>query len=162
MNDNAQRLRDLLIRNFNDVALTRELREPLYDTQCARLATGTAAQQLGASIDILAPGMRGCPYHLHHAQEELFIVLEGSGTLRVAGELLPVKAGDVVFIPAGCDYPHQIINSSPLPMKFLSVSTRQRPELCEYPDSGKLVAWSGETRLTHRTAANLDYWDGEP
>ena len=106
--------------------------------------------------------MRGCPYHLHHAQEELFIVLEGSGTLRVAGELLPVKAGDVVFIPAGPDYPHQIINSSPLPMKFLSVSTRQRPELCEYPDSGKLVAWSGETRLTHRTAANLDYWDGEP
>ena len=39
----------------------------------------------GVRIDQLEPGNRGCPYHLHHAQEELFIVLEGQGTLRVAG-----------------------------------------------------------------------------
>jgi mannose-6-phosphate isomerase class I len=31
---------------------------------------------------------------------EMFVVLEGSGTLRVAGELLPLKKGDVVFIPS--------------------------------------------------------------
>jgi uncharacterized cupin superfamily protein len=43
------------------------------------------------SIDILAPGMRGCPYHLHHAEEEAFVVLEGRGTLRVAGELLELR-----------------------------------------------------------------------
>ena len=62
-----------LIRNFDDLPKERELRAPLYDTMCARLAAGTAAQALGMSIDIVAPGMRGCPYHLHHAQEEAFV-----------------------------------------------------------------------------------------
>jgi uncharacterized cupin superfamily protein len=161
--DKAGALRAKLIRNFNDVELHREERAPLYDTLCAGLAQGTAASQLGISIDTLAPGKRGCPYHLHHAQEEMFIVLEGEGTLRVAGEMLAVKAGDVAFIPAGPEYPHQFINTSGAPLKYLSVSTRQRPEVCEYPDSGKHLAFtSSGFRALQRAENNVDYWDGEP
>lgn len=167
MTDRVTELSAALIRNFNEAPLTPLVREPLYDAQYARLARGTAARKLGASIDILAPGKRGCPYHLHHAQEELFIVIEGSGTLRVAGEMLPLKAGDVVFIPAGPEYPHQIINSSDAPLKFLSVSTRETPEICEYPDSGKHLAEASRDHarpFDHigRSGAALDYWDGEP
>jgi uncharacterized cupin superfamily protein len=155
-------LRQRLIRNLADLPLERQQRDPLYDTLCASVAAGTAARKLGMGIDVLAPGMRGCPYHLHHAQEELFIVLEGTGTLRVAGELLPVKAGDVVFIPAGPEYPHQFINTSDAPMKFLSVSTKERPEVCEYPDSGKYLAFGTGFNAVQRPDATLDYWDGEP
>jgi len=128
MSDRATELASALIRNFNDVPLERLVREPCYDAQGSRLARGTAAQKLGASFDILAPGKCGCPYHLHHAQEEMFVILEGCGTLRVAGERLPLKAGDVVFIPAGPDYPHQIINTSEAPLKYLGVkgSCRRR------------------------------------
>jgi len=163
MSDKATELRAKLIRNFNSAQLQREQREPLYDTQCARLATpDTAASKMGASIDILAPGKRGCPYHLHHAQEEMFVVLEGEGSLRVAGELLAVKAGDVVFIPPGPDYPHQFINTSDAPMKYLSISTRDRPEVCEYPDSGKFLAFANGFDVLQRQSNTLDYWDGEP
>jgi len=167
MNDNAKRLAALLIRNFNDAELRRETREPLYDDQGARLASGTAARKLGASIDILPPGKRGCPYHLHHAQEEVFIVLEGSGTLRVAGEMVPIRAGDVMFIPPGPEYPHQIINTSDAPLKYLSVSTREYPEVCEYPDSGKYLAMAPDADsrgfdAIQRKDNSLDYWDGEP
>lgn len=169
MSDRAAILAAALIRNFDEVSLTPLLREPHYDGQGARLARGTAARKLGASVDILAPGKRGCPYHLHHAQEEMFIVLEGSGTLRVAGEMLPLKSGDVIFIPAGPEYPHQIINTSDAPLKYLSVSTRAEAEICEYPDSGKYLAWTKgglETLLNdgrmHRPKDDLDYWDGEP
>jgi uncharacterized cupin superfamily protein len=162
MNDKAGELRSRLIRNFNEVGLRREQREPQYDTLCAALAVGTAASKLGISIDIVAPGKRGCPYHLHHAQEEMFVVLEGEGTLRVAGEILPVKAGDVVFMPAGPDYPHQFINNSSAPMKYLSISTREQPEICEYPDSGKFGAWAAGFDALQRRANTLDYWDGEP
>src|SRR4051812_16278542 len=116
MSAHATALAALLIRNFNDMPRKRLLREPHYDGEGARLARGTAAKKLGASFDILAPGKRGCPYHLHHAQEEMFIVIEGAGTLRVAGEMLPLKAGDVIFIPAGPEYPHQIINTSDAPL----------------------------------------------
>lgn len=167
MNERAHELAARLIRNVDAVPLKHEERDPLYDTRCARLAIGTAALKLGATVDTLAPGKRGCPYHFHHAQEELFVVLDGSGTLRVAGEMLPLRTGDVVFVPPGPEYPHQIINSSALPLKYLSISTRESPEICEYPDSGKYLAMAGtagESRFgaIQRTESSVDYWDGEP
>jgi uncharacterized cupin superfamily protein len=168
MSTKAEELRAKLIRNFNDVPLTRETREPLYDSMGARLARGTAALKMGASIDVLEPGKRGCPYHLHHAQEEMFIVLEGHGTMRVAGEMLAVKAGDIVFMPPGPDYPHQMINTSDAPLKYLSLSTRDVPEVVEYPDSNKVLTNArvggndfGLARM-NRLDTDLDYWDGEP
>lgn len=167
MNESAKALAVSLIRNFNDAPSQRLLREPHYDSMGTRLARGTAARKLGASIDTLAPGKLGCPYHLHHAQEEMFVVLEGEGTLRVAGEMLPLRVGDVVFIPPGPAYPHQIINTSAAPLKYLSVSTQETPEICEYPDSGKFLAESknGEGsafNVIQTKGESLDYWEGEP
>jgi uncharacterized cupin superfamily protein len=166
VSSSIQSLRDLLIRNLDEVVKQHKVREPHYDSQRAHLAEGTAAKKLGASVDVLAPGKRICPYHLHHAQEEMFVVLEGSGTLRVSGEMLPLKKGDVVFIPAGPEYPHQIINTSNAPLKYLSISTQEEPEICEYPDSGKFMA-EGSLRsrkpfeVIQRSGESLDYWDGE-
>lgn len=139
MNTRADQLASKLVRNFNDIEKTPDVRPPLYETLCTRLAVGTAAKNLGASIHIVAPGS-SCPYHFHHAQEEMFIILEGEGTFRIAGELLSIREGDVVFIPPGPEYPHQIINSSNEPLKYLSISTREDPEIVEYPDSGKYQA----------------------
>ena len=134
MNLIALALAAKLIRNFNEAPMEPWTREPLYQNLGTRLAPGTAAQKLGASIDTVPPGKRSCPYHFHHAQEEMFIILEGTGTLRVAGEMLPIRAGDVIFIPPGPEYPHHILNTSEAPLKYLSISTRESPEICEYPD----------------------------
>ena len=158
----AATLRTQLIRNTDEVRLERQLREPLYDTQCGGVTDGMAARKLGAGFDILAAGKRSCPYHYHLAQEEMFVILQGSGTLRVAGEMLPVRAGDVVVIPPGPEYPHQFINTSAAPMHYLSISTLERPEICYYPDSGKLGAFAPGHRMMQRRAEALDYWDGEP
>ena len=168
MTDATQVLRNRLIRNFNTAPATREERAPLYDSVCARLARGTAASKLGMSVDTVAPGMRSCPYHFHYAQEEAFVVLEGEGTLRVAGQMLAITVGDVIFIPAGPEYPHQIVNTSRAPLKYLSISTQDSPEVVEYPDSGKYLASAtrdgnpyGFARM-HRERDDLDYWDAEP
>jgi len=167
MNERAAALASALIRNTHDIPLERLLREPLYDTQSAKLARGTAARKLGASFDVLAPGKLSCPYHLHHAQEEMFVVLEGSGTLRVAGEMLPLRAGDVIFIPPGPEYPHQLINTSDAPLKYLSISTQDSPEIVEYPDSGKYLAEArGPDKrafdMIQKAAPSVDYWLDEP
>jgi uncharacterized cupin superfamily protein len=162
MTERAEALRRELIRNFNELPLERQQRPPLYDTRCGSLSTGTVAKKLGAGFDILAPGMRSCPYHLHHAQEEMFVVIEGSGHLRVAGEMLPIRRGDVVFVPAGPQYPHQIVNTSEAPLEYLSISTQEVPEVCEYPDSGKYGVYGGGFNARQRKGADLDYWDGEP
>jgi uncharacterized cupin superfamily protein len=162
MKTRAETLRSQLIRNFNTAELTPFVRAPRYESRYAGLSDGTAAKKLGCGFDILAPGKQVCPYHLHHAQEEMFVILEGNATLRVAGEMIPITAGDVIFIPPGREYPHHILNTSDQPLKYLSISTQEQPELCEYPDSNKISAWSGETKLRGRTESNLDYWDGEP
>jgi uncharacterized cupin superfamily protein/uncharacterized protein YndB with AHSA1/START domain len=163
----ARELSTALVRNIDELALSRLLRDPQYDSRGASLAQGTAARKLGASFDILAPGKRGCPYHLHHAQDEMFVILQGSGTLRVAGEMLPLKAADVVFIPPGPEYPHQIINTSDSALHYLSISTKEAPKICEYADSGKFLAQgrrddSPPFELIDRRGPGLDYWDEEP
>ena len=155
-------LRRALIRNVDEVVLDHQQRAPLYDTRTGGVTDGTAAKKLGAGYDVLEPGKRACPYHYHLAQEEMFVILEGSGSLRVAGQLVPIRAGDVIVIPAGPEYPHQFINTSDAPMKYLSISTQERPEICVYPDSGKVGAFHPGARLMQRPALNLDYWDGEP
>jgi uncharacterized cupin superfamily protein len=160
-------LRNKLIRSINEVPLQRLLREPLYDSSGVHLTAGTVAEKLGASYNELSPGKQGCPYHLHHAQEEMFVILEGCGTLRVADEKLPIKAGDVIFMPAGPEYPHQIINTSSKLLKYLSISTMELPEICEYPDSGKFMAKSGTEsskpfKVIQHSDQNVNYWEGEP
>lgn len=167
MDNDPSQLAARLIRNFNEVPLQHERRDPLYESHAARLGTDTAAQKLGASVDIVAPGKRSCPYHFHYAQEEMFVILDGQGTLRVAGEMLPIRSGDVIFIPPGPEYPHQLINTSDAPLKYLSISTRETPEVCEYPDSGKyqaMVTINGSRAFAavQRPDATLDYWEGEP
>lgn len=163
-------LRTALIRNFNEVQLQTAERAPLYDGGASASVVGPRlmpGRRIGCGIDILPPGKRACPYHFHYAQEEVFIVLEGQGTLRVAGETLPIKAGDVISIPPGPEYPHQIINTSDAPLKYLSLSTQEFPEVCEYPDSGKYLAFTRtdgpllQRGRMHRADTDLDYWDGE-
>lgn len=158
----AEQLRHALIRSVPTLPLERQERAPHYDSQGVRVSSGMAAHKLGVSYDVLASGKRACPYHYHVAQEELFVVLQGRGTLRVAGELLAIGAGDVITIPPGRDYPHQLINTSDAPLAYLSISTQETPEICYYPDSGKYLAKAGDVRVITRGDATVDYWDGEP
>lgn len=160
--ERAQELRRKLIRNHQEVPRERFLRAPLYDSLTGGVSTGTLARKLGCGVDTVAPGQQSCPYHFHHTQEEMFIILDGEGTLRVAGEHLPIKAGDVIFIPCGPDYPHHILNTSQQALSYLSISTQERPEVCEYPDSGKLGVFSRGPSFLQRRENGLDYWDGEP
>ena len=42
-----------------------------------------------------------------HADDEVYVVLEGSGTLDVAGEPVELRVGHAVFVPAGVE--HQFV-----------------------------------------------------
>ena len=75
---------------------------------------------------------------------------------------MPVRQGDVVTIPPGPQFPRQFINTSDKLLKYLSISTLERPEVCVYPDSNKVAAWHHGLRAMQRQGDQLDYWDGEP
>jgi uncharacterized cupin superfamily protein len=168
----AAELAAKLVCNLHRMPREHFVRGTAYESLTAQLGAGarhSAARQIGLTVDTVPPGKQSCPYHLHHAQEEMFIVLQGHGTLRVAGEHIPIGPGDVIAIPAGPEYPHHILNTSSEPLQYLSLSTRQLPEVCEYPDSNKVLAFSARDGQhtcyqMHRRddQGGLDYWDGEP
>jgi len=39
-----------------------------------------------------------------HADDEVYVVLEGSGVLEVSGQNVPVQEGDAVFVEAGAEH----------------------------------------------------------
>jgi mannose-6-phosphate isomerase-like protein (cupin superfamily) len=58
----------------------------------------TAAQSLAEAS--LGPGA-ATRRHYHARSEEIYLVVEGSGLLEVAGETQEVAAGDAIVIPPG-------------------------------------------------------------
>jgi mannose-6-phosphate isomerase-like protein (cupin superfamily) len=39
-----------------------------------------------------------------HEDDEVYVVLDGSGVLEVSGESVPVREGDAVFVEAGAEH----------------------------------------------------------
>lgn len=142
-----------------------------FGSVMAPLGQALGAKALGAMFMQVEPGKRAFPYHNHHGNEEMFVILEGSGTYRYGDQEYAVKTGSVCSAPAGGqETAHQLINTGTSPLKYLSISTMNDPDICEYPDSGKFGAFAiGEGRdftnarlkSLHRTQDGLGYFDGE-
>jgi mannose-6-phosphate isomerase-like protein (cupin superfamily) len=64
----------------------------------------------------LAPGT-ATERHFHRASEELYYLLEGSGTIEIDGETRAVGPGDAILIPPGAW--HQIRAGGDVPLRFL-------------------------------------------
>ena len=149
--------------NIDELALEHQTHGDKFETRSARVGSRLGAKDLGYSYDVLPPGKTGCPFHSHHAEEEMFFIVSGSGLLRYGQETRKIRAGDFICCPTGgAETAHQIVNDSSEPLAFVSVSTMMPAEVCEYPDSGKIGAYGGQTlRHMTRPAHAVDYWDGE-
>jgi uncharacterized cupin superfamily protein len=93
---------------------------------------------LGASIWELQPGGSQFVYHFHHASEELILVLRGEPTVRLRDGDRQLHEGDVVPLPRGPSGGHQLRNGSAAVARVLIVSTNTRPDVAEYPETGKV------------------------
>ena len=142
-----------------------------FGSRSGAVGARIGAKLLGYNITVVPPGKRAFPLHNHHANEEMFFVLQGNGELRVGGERYSIRAGDfMAHPPGGPETAHQIINTGSEELRYLAVSTLISPETAEYPDSGKIGTYVRErladgsirlVRLINRPEANINYWDGE-
>jgi uncharacterized cupin superfamily protein len=125
------------------------------------------AKKLGYSLSVVPPGKKVCPYHNHHINEEMFFVIEGTGLLRFGEQEYPLRKFDVIACPPGKrDVAHQIVNTGKVDLKYLSLSTREPYEVCEYPDSNKVGIYVGEEGKAHfrhlfKIEHAVDYFEGE-
>jgi uncharacterized cupin superfamily protein len=160
------RVIDQRVVNLDELELERGSRGDKFGWSSARIGPKLGAKDLGYSYDVVPPGKCACPFHSHHAEEEMFFIVKGAGTLRYGGETRKVRAGDFICCPTGGpDTAHQLVNDSPEELAYISVSTMRVAEICEYPDSNKIGAFggAGSTRLRHMTHADagVDYWKDE-
>ena len=159
--------------NIADLPLKNWTQGERYGGADARIGPMVGVKDLGITYSEVQPGKSGCPFHNHHVEDELFIILEGEGTYRFGAESYPIKAGDVLGAPAGGqETAHQIINTGKTVLRYYGISTMSLADVCEYPDSGKFGVFSRHTRnpYDHATIRHMgvlgdpgpDYWDKEP
>ena len=88
---------------------------------------------------IIPPGKANYPYHYHTANEEVFYIMSGQGTLKTPEGEKIVSEGDAIVMPANENGAHKLINTSDIPLVYLEVKTSTTPEICIQPDSEKFV-----------------------
>lgn len=142
-----------LEREDSDVAVVRR-----------RVGAAAGATRSGLSHLTVAPGRRSSLPHCHSAEEELFVVLDGSGLLELhatdgapAGAH-PVARGSLVARPAGSAVAHSFV-AGPDGLTLLAFSRTDAADTLFYPRSQKvMVRGLGVVFRIERTT--LD--DGEP
>lgn len=136
-----------------------------FELRRASLGALMGLTRLGCNVSAVAPGRRAFPFHSHRANDELFLILSGSGQLRLGESRHAVQAGDLVGCPrGGPQTAHQLVNTGSQDLRYLSISTLIDPEICDYPDSGKVGAYAREPddwAYFGASHADLDYWQGE-
>lgn len=111
----------------------------------------------GLNLQAISPGARNAPHHCHGAEEEIFVVLDGSGTLRLGEDRHPVRAGHVVARPPGTRVAHSFIAGDD-GLLLLAYGTRDPNDVVWYPDSKKVNLRGIGIKFR---VEPLEYWDGE-
>jgi uncharacterized cupin superfamily protein len=108
-----------------------------------RVGQAAGAVATGLNHVVLPAGGQGAPAHCHSQEEELFVILDGTGTLELWGrgaerpEEHPLRPGDVISRPAGTGAAHALRPGEP-GLTYLAYGTREPGDMCFYPQSGRV------------------------
>ena len=136
--------------------------DPKFESKMKTLYLGAAAgsEKLYVNIDCVKPGAKSVKYHSHSKQEEFFLILEGSGTLRMNDKETPVKKGDFVAKPAGKEIAHQFINDGSGVLKILDCGLNEKDETITYPDDDVILL--KKQRMAFKVSDALKDWSSDP
>jgi uncharacterized cupin superfamily protein len=129
--------------NDLNVFETTEWERNIGGARGIRVGAAAGARELGCTLYELDPGGQAAPYHMHHGNEELLIVLDGVLDLRTPDGTREVTKGAVVAFPAGGAGAHRVRNAADTPARYLIVSTMRFPEVAEQLDTGTVLALKG-------------------
>ena len=134
-----------------------------YRAGMDRFGPKIGAAQLGGSIYELPTGQSICPYHYEYPEEEWLLVLSGRIVVRTPEGEEEMAPMEVVAFPPGPEGAHKVTNREPETARVLMLSTKPQVSVAVYPDSGKMLASTGnpDDRLMARRESAVDYYDGE-
>ncbi|HXY81152.1 MAG TPA: cupin domain-containing protein [Gaiellaceae bacterium] len=142
-----------------------------YGGSWKRLGLAAGAARSGLNWGHLPPHEEGAVPHCHSAEEEVFVILDGEGTLELwdgpqpglphrtePSETRPIRRGHVIARPAGTRVSH-CLRSGDSTLTYLAYGTREPNDICYYPRSNK-VFFRGLGLIARLEP--LEYSDGEP
>jgi len=143
-----------------------------YGSSMGMVGNVLGSRKLGYNITAVPPGKRAFPPHNHQINEEMFFVLEGTGEVRIGEITYPIRPGDIVAcLAGGKEMAHVVTNTGDVELKYLAISTKVSPEICEYPETGKYTVYSEKpagadgkpdlTGVTGHGGTDVNYWEGE-
>jgi uncharacterized cupin superfamily protein len=144
------------IVHIDDVAPRENRRGDVIGVR-RNVGVAIGCKQAGLRHLVVEPGALTYPPHCHSTEEELFVVLDGAGTLLLGDEEHPVRAGSVVARPPATGVAHAF-RAGDEPLTLLAYGTREPSDICFYPRSDKVsIQGIGAIFRVQR----VDYWDGE-
>jgi quercetin dioxygenase-like cupin family protein len=90
----------------------------LGDTYTLKLS-GAQTGGAFALLEAVVPPGGGPPPHIHYAEDETFIILEGEITFTTDAGTIPAPAGTIVHIPKGTIHSFATVGTTPVRMLFL-------------------------------------------
>ena len=123
--------------NWDDIRDVPGDREGYGDEYWKSATDPLGARDLGIARVRVPAGKMACPEHEHSRDEELFVILEGSGTLLEGEKRTALRAGDVVScLPATGSHG---IEAGPDGIEYLAISRNVPGDWCWYPASRKVL-----------------------
>ena len=133
-----------------------------YDGRAQRFGPTIGATDIGGTIYELGPGQAICPYHYEYGNEEWLVVVSGRPTLRRRrGSACSSRATSPASRKAP-DGAHKVSNAGEETTRVLMLSTKRKPDVTYYPDSGKVGIWTtrSEDHGIYRRGDAVDYFEG--
>jgi uncharacterized cupin superfamily protein len=98
------------------------------------LAASAGSVRTGLNHEVISPGKLNTAPHCHSAEEEIFVVLAGAGTLLLGDDEHPVRRGHVVSRPPGTRVAHAF-RADDEQLTLVSYGTREPNDITYYPRS---------------------------
>ena len=72
-----------------------------------------------------------------------------------------VRAGELLFFPAGSEGAHKLTNTGTEDLIYIDFDVIHDLDAAVYPDSGKIGLWGKDVNRVYPLDANVDYYTGE-
>ena len=120
------------------------------------------AEHTQVGIYEIPPKKAAYPYHYHLKDEETFYIISGKGLLKTPDGEKTVKAGDLLFFPAGSEGAHKLTNTSETEnLVYIDFDVIHDLDVAVYPDSGKIGIWGKDVNRVYLQDTDVDYYEGE-
>jgi uncharacterized cupin superfamily protein len=148
-----------------DVETFWEDNPPGFRGSWRNLGAAAGSEETGLKQEWVEAHNLNCPHHVHSAEEEVFVVLDGDGTLELRPtptgwqheqQDIPVGAGHVISRPPGTRLAHAF-RAGDHGLTLLAYGTRDPADIAYQVHAQKLYfrgvgVWA--------RVEPLDYWDG--